>query len=240
MLPKGKHLIWLFELKVFINLIVFYWRRVYRKVPSSHWEWMMPWLSPECSRGENPSTLSDVYSFCCLVWEACTGKLPWSHLDLTDISHMWQRHTCSSPRMLPLDPAIPLHITSFIKLGLQPELSGRGQMDFQEIYLMLRLQAAFINSQPKETNPSSPPLSNRKKGTNNPQVKNPPQPLPSLHEWDAVKQRLKRRIIPPPPPPPLPAALNVPEAIIEILSDDEEDDVEEDQEDEQEVDQKLP
>jgi hypothetical protein len=61
--------------------------------------------------------------------------------------------------MLPLGSNIPLHATSFLKLGLRAELSERREMDLQEIYLMLRLQAAAVSqSQQKEVyQKSSPP-----------------------------------------------------------------------------------
>lgn len=77
-------------------------------------------------------------------------------MDPREIELMWQRQAATrgvsgSGRsqdpdlMLPLDsPSIPLHINSFLKLGLQPELKDRRDIDLQEIFLMLRLQAAAI------------------------------------------------------------------------------------------------
>ncbi|XP_046455996.1 uncharacterized protein LOC124203305 isoform X4 [Daphnia pulex] len=195
-------------------------KRAYRKVPSSHWEWMAPWLAPECARGEFASTLSDVYSFCCLVWETCSEKIPWSHLDSKEINRMWQKESCNNPRMLPLGSDIPLHVTSFLKLGLQPELSERREMDLQEIYLMLRLQAAAVShSQQKEVyQKSSPP----------PVRINSPTPVPPTfthsqiqpqHGWDAVKENFKKRRTPAPPqPPPLPPPPPGQQQILEVSS----------------------
>lgn len=186
--------------------MIFCISRVYRKVPSSHWEWMGPWLAPECARGESVCTLSDVYSFCCLVWETCSEKLPWSHLDSQEINRMWQKESCNTSRMLPIGPAIPLHVGSFLKLGLQPELSERREMDLQEIYLMLRLQAAAVShSQQKEVyqKSSPPPVVRMTASTPVPQVFNQTQIQPQ-HGWDAVKESFKKRRTPPPPPPPLP------------------------------------
>jgi hypothetical protein len=74
---------------------------------------------------------------------------------------MWQNESCNNPRMLPLWSDIPLHVVSFFKLGLQPELSELREMDLQEIYLMLRLQAVAVpHSQQKEfyQNLSPPPV----------------------------------------------------------------------------------
>lgn len=166
----------------------------------------MPWLSPECARGEMACTLSDVYSFCCLVWETCSEKLPWSHLDSMEISRMWQKDHCSKPKMLSLGPAIPLHVGSFLKLGLQPELSERREMDLQEIYLMLRLQGAAIShSQQKENQKSSSPTKPARTPSTTAELLGQSQIQPQ-HKWDAVKERLKKRITPPTPPlpPPLP------------------------------------
>lgn len=117
---------------------------------------------------------------------------------------MWQKENCKKPKMLPLGQAIPLHVGSFLKLGLQPELSDRREMDLQEIYLMLRLQTAAVShSQQKESylkSNNAPPLAHL---TTTSQILGPSQIQPQ-HGWDAVKERLKKRITPPPPPPPLP------------------------------------
>jgi hypothetical protein len=132
-------------------------------------------------------------------------KLPWSHLDLQEISRMWQKESCNNPRMLLLGPAIPLHVGSFLKLGLQPELSERREMDLHEIYLMLRLQAAAVShSQQKEVYQKlSPPPVRVTSSTTIPQTFTHSQIQPQ-HGWDAVKESFKKRRTPPPPPPPLP------------------------------------
>ena len=51
-------------------------REIHRKVPSSHWGFVMRWMSPKLVRGEPLTTLSDAYSFSCLVWEVCTELEP--------------------------------------------------------------------------------------------------------------------------------------------------------------------
>ena len=92
----------------------------------------MPWLSPECVRGESLSKISDVYSFCCLVFEAVNANvnLPWYELDNQTIGEMWKKQ-CDYSKLGPglieqLDNTIPLHIGSFLKLGLQPDPDKRG------------------------------------------------------------------------------------------------------------------
>ncbi|XP_046446927.1 inactive serine/threonine-protein kinase TEX14-like [Daphnia pulex] len=193
--------------------------RAYRNIPSSHWEWMAPWLAPECARGEFASPLSDVYSFCCLVWETCSEKIPWSHLDSKEINRMWQKESCNNPRMLPLGSAIPRHITSFLKLGLQPELSERREIDLKEIYMMLRLQAAAVShSQQKEVyQKSGPPPVRMNCLTPVPPTFTHSQIQPK-HGWKAVKNFKKRRA-PPPPPPPLPPPPPGQQQILEVSND---------------------
>ncbi len=146
---------------------------MYRKVPPKHWEWITPWMSPEATRGESLCPLTDVYSFCCLVntyqyifklegdqtnnillfkvWEMFYEERPWCDLDGNEIREMWTRQATmrTSGRLLLDTPCIPLKINRFLQVGLQPELDRRN-IDLQEIYLMLRIQASAIQkSQPK-------------------------------------------------------------------------------------------
>jgi len=92
---------------------------------------------------------------------------------------MWQKKT---QRMLPISDAVPVHVGSFLKLGLQPALEQREEMDLQEIYLMLRLQAAALaHNQQKETHKSTGPPS-----------KMPPS-QPTLHHWGPTpKERIDK------------------------------------------------
>jgi hypothetical protein len=178
---------------------------------------MAPWLAPECARGEFASTLSDVYSFSCLVWETCSQKIPWSHLDSKQINGMWQKESCNNRTMLPLGSNIPRHIVSFLKLGLQPEFSERRGIDLQEIFLSLRLQmAAIYHSQRKEV---------YKKSSPHPVRIDSPTPVPPTwtseiqpkHGWKAVKKNFEKRQAPPPPPLPPPPPGQ--QQILELSSD---------------------
>jgi len=89
---------------------------------------------------------------------------------------MWLKR---SHRALKLLPSIPQHVGTFLRLGLQPELDDRQEIDLQEIYLMLRLQAAALaHSQQKQEQES---------------VKTSPQSNVGVqHSWDAVKLRMKQ------------------------------------------------
>lgn len=89
---------------------------------------------------------------------------------------MWLKR---SHRALKLLPSIPQHVGTFLRLGLQPELDDRQEIDLQEIYLMLRLQAAALaHSQQKQEQESA---------------KTSPQSNVGVqHSWDAVKLRMKQ------------------------------------------------
>lgn len=192
--------------------------RVYRKVPGNHWDALMPWLSPECARGETLGELSDVYSFCVLAWETCTGKLPWQKLDSAQISQMWQNDGYLEPKMLAIDPTIPAHIKTFLGLGLQPELVDRRGIDLQEIHVMLRLQATLLaKKEQAEKEPKKPPPKQNYYTEELPFHVPVPNPVTATrietqtnsprHDWKYVKESLKRMrvpVTPPPPPPPIP------------------------------------
>jgi len=166
----------------------------------------MPWLSPECVRGESLSKISDVYSFCCLVFETCTENLPWAELETQIIDQMWKRqcdyNKLGSGLVDQLDNAIPLHIGTFLKLGLQPDPEKRGDMDLQEIYLMLRLQAAVLcQSQQKEVQQQQQytkhqhnhqQLIQEQQNRHHHQTKPRTGFKQQQHGWDAVKERMKK------------------------------------------------
>ena len=89
-----------------------------------------------------------------------------------EINQMWLKR---SHRALKLLPTIPQHVGTFLRLGLQPELKDRQEMDLQEIYLMLRLQAAALaHSQQKLEQDGCRKV------------------VDQQHSWDAVKERMKQ------------------------------------------------
>jgi hypothetical protein len=86
---------------------------------------------------------------------------------------MWHKN---SNRILNINDTIPVHVSSFLKLGLQPKLEEREEIDLQEIYLMLRLQAATLAHNHQKESPKNVPLS-----------------VPTTrHDWDAVKEKMKK------------------------------------------------
>jgi len=85
------------------------------------------------------------------VWETFNEATPWCDLDATEIEEMWNRPVAMKgsgrtlDSMLSLDSlSVPFHVKRFLKLGLQPESKDRQEIDLQEIFLMLRIQAAAI------------------------------------------------------------------------------------------------
>lgn len=126
---------------------------------------------------------------------------------------MWLKKT---NRMLNPNEAIPTHIASFLNLGLQPKLEERQEIDLQEIYLMLRLQAAalarsqhkdpppknaaadILVAKPGDILPTRPaemlakPSEIVSKPTGNILPKHVTIPECN-HSWDAVKERMKNK-----------------------------------------------
>lgn len=118
---------------------------MHRKVPSSHWDFKMKWMSPELVRGEPLTALSDAYSFCCLVWEACLEKEPWSGMTPKSISQMWfnNQEMCHGPCVLPLNGSIPPYLVSLLELGLQPDIDQRRDFNLKWILRALRTKQEF-------------------------------------------------------------------------------------------------
>lgn len=185
----------------------------------------MPWLAPECARGEVLGELSDVYSFCALAWEVCTEKMPWQKFDSRQIAQMWQGNGYIEPRMLNIDPSIPPHIKTFMGLGLQPELVDRRGIDLQEICVMLRLQATLLaKKEQKDQEPREPYIEQNfiVQQSQYPLFVPAPGPVTVTHtetqtyspkhDWESVKQsfrRMRNLATPPPPPPPLPLSQDI-------------------------------
>ena len=119
---------------------------------------------------------------------------------------MWKRqcdyNKLGSGLVDQLDNAIPLHIGTFLKLGLQPDPDKRGDMDLQEIYLMLRLQAAVLcQSQQKEVQQQQQytkhqhnhqQLIQEQQNRHHHQTKPPTGFKQHQHGWEAVKERMKK------------------------------------------------
>ena len=51
------------------------------------WRSLVPWVAPELLEAEvqQASPVSDVYSFCCILWEVSTGSVPWAGLTSTQV-----------------------------------------------------------------------------------------------------------------------------------------------------------
>ena len=50
------------------------------------WDQKLPWAAPELvAGGRRADSRSDVYSLCCLVWEAVTCRVPWHGLEAEEV-----------------------------------------------------------------------------------------------------------------------------------------------------------
>ena len=108
------------------------YRVMHRKVPSSHWELVMKWMSPEHARGEPLTTHSDVYSFCCLAWEVFTELEPWPEMTSSkSIGDMWRYYGECKDRRLSCDSAIPNFLHSLLQIGLEPDVEKRSNIKLQ-------------------------------------------------------------------------------------------------------------
>lgn len=128
---------------------------MHRKVPSSHWDYVMKWMSPELVRGESLTTLSDSYSFCCLVWEVCAEKEPWPGMQSKSISQMWfnDQGMYHGPCVLPLNNNIPHYLVPLLELGLQPDIGQRRDFNLKWILRALRTKQE-LNSNGHSSQPS--------------------------------------------------------------------------------------
>ncbi|GFS27201.1 inactive serine/threonine-protein kinase TEX14 [Elysia marginata] len=51
----------------------------------SHGRLLFNWMAPELMREEAPHFSSDIYSFCCIMWELFAGEAPWAGLKAQDV-----------------------------------------------------------------------------------------------------------------------------------------------------------
>ena len=82
----------------------------------------LPWFAPEILRGDQPSKAGDVYSLCCILWEASTSKVPWSgvanHTILTVMP-------ADGPALRPTPGCLPQELEVVLARGLQVQVQAR-------------------------------------------------------------------------------------------------------------------
>ena len=98
------------------------------------------------------TTLSNCYSFCCLVWEVCTEKEPWPGMIAKSTSKMWFNDQGPGP----LNSQLPLYLVSFLELGLRPDIGLRKDFNLKRILWALRTkQELNFNGHSSQPSPES-------------------------------------------------------------------------------------
>ena len=101
--------------------------------PQRRWAWdeNLPWAAPELvAGGGRADSRSDVYSLCCLVWEAVTCRVPWHGLEAEEVEQEVEKGS-----RLPLR-GLPRYLRRLLRQGLLWKVSER-DLDLQEVTDML-------------------------------------------------------------------------------------------------------
>ena len=101
--------------------------------PQRRWAWdeNLPWAAPELVvGGGRADSRSDVYSLCCLVWEAVTCRVPWHGLEAEEVEQEVEKGS-----RLPLR-GLPRYLRRLLRQGLLWKVSER-DLDLQEVTDML-------------------------------------------------------------------------------------------------------
>ena len=82
----------------------------------------LPWVAPEVLGGGRATKAGDVYSLCCILWEASTTKVPWqgvaSHTILTVMPE-------EGAALRPTPGCLPQELEAVLVRGLQMQLNAR-------------------------------------------------------------------------------------------------------------------
>ncbi|XP_046751405.1 uncharacterized protein LOC124414502 [Diprion similis] len=92
------------------------------------------WQAPEMFYGDAPSRACDVYALALLIWEMCTGRVPWSGLNEAEIERQyihWERGISTDTYNFP-----PL-LNNLLEVGLQLDVKKR-KLDMDRTRRFLR------------------------------------------------------------------------------------------------------
>lgn len=82
----------------------------------------LPWVAPEVLGGSRATKAGDVYSLCCILWEASTSRAPWqgvaSHTILTVMPE-------EGPALRPTPGCLPQELEAVMVRGLQMQVKAR-------------------------------------------------------------------------------------------------------------------
>ncbi|XP_058135246.1 inactive serine/threonine-protein kinase TEX14-like isoform X2 [Dasypus novemcinctus] len=81
---------------------------------------LYPWLPLELICGDEPTTTSDLYSFCILAQEVFTGELPWAGREGPEV-----KAKLEAGESLALDPLVPAPYQALVRAGLGLEPADR-------------------------------------------------------------------------------------------------------------------
>ncbi|KAL8574238.1 hypothetical protein ACOMHN_065781 [Nucella lapillus] len=90
---------------------------------SPHKEHVFRWMAPEIMMGDPPSAASDVYSFCCVLWEMITSELPWKSKTYKELLEL---HESGDAKLASPTKAVALYQT-MIEEGLRKDTKSRPQ-----------------------------------------------------------------------------------------------------------------
>jgi serine/threonine protein kinase len=118
----------------------------------------LPYVAPEQVRGEPVDGRTDVYALGAVLYEALTGRVPFTSLSAEDSL----RHRLSSPPPPPraLSPAIPEAVDAIVMTALAPRADERFQSagEFCEALREAMPVASNAATQPYPVAPVSPPV----------------------------------------------------------------------------------
>ncbi|XP_050390112.2 inactive serine/threonine-protein kinase TEX14 [Patella vulgata] len=103
------------------------------------------WMAPELMDGNEPGFYSDVYSYCCLLWEIFVCEVPWDMCDAELIKHKLLAERQSLMRE---NDKIPNLFKTIIRYGLEIEYNTR-MLDFETIRTWLAAPPDSIPTLPQ-------------------------------------------------------------------------------------------
>ena len=93
-----------------------------KNISTPHDPATLPWVAPEVLGGGRATKAGDVYSLCCILWEAATTKVPWlgvaTHTILTVMPE-------EGPALRPTPGCLPQELEAVLVRGLQVQLDAR-------------------------------------------------------------------------------------------------------------------
>ncbi|XP_077551710.1 uncharacterized protein LOC144165804 [Haemaphysalis longicornis] len=87
------------------------------------------WMAPEVLAGRRPTTLSDLYQFCAVLWELFADCVPWEFQDRATVERSLTEERVGLPRRSELPP--PLDTLVYSALSPEP---GEREIELDDVY----------------------------------------------------------------------------------------------------------